>query len=82
MIDNVIIVRFQIFIGKLSNGYLNILGRPIGPFGPRQIYVLKQFQGSFLAYGMAAFLTTIYFCDWKAVLQYMPFYGGKYASDD
>ncbi|ENN76443.1 hypothetical protein HUJ04_009167 [Dendroctonus ponderosae] len=56
--------------------------RPFRTFGPKQFEALSQYKGSVLAYGLATFLGTIYLCEWKAMLQYLPYYIGVYARDD
>lgn len=36
---------------------------------------------SLAGFGTAAGLGVLYFTDWKLVLQYVPFYGGKYKEE-
>ena len=38
--------------------------------------------GSLATFGTAGGLTVLYLTDWKLVLQYMPFYNGKFKKDD
>lgn len=45
---------------------------------PQQREVLRQFLPSLARYGLGLVLLLALFTEWKAVLQYLPFYGGKY----
>jgi hypothetical protein len=38
--------------------------------------------GSLATFGAAGGLTVCYLTDWKAVLQYMPYYGGKFETEE
>lgn len=46
--------------------------------GPKHVNAAKGFIPSMLFYGVASLIGIIYICDWKTVLQYMPYYNGKY----
>ncbi|CAH1115724.1 unnamed protein product [Psylliodes chrysocephalus] len=46
--------------------------------GPRTIQVFISYLPSIGYFTVAGALCTIYLCEWKSVLQYVPFYGGKY----
>lgn len=46
--------------------------------GPKQIESLKTFIPSMICYTIATGLCTAYLCEWKDVLQYLPYYRGKY----
>lgn len=50
--------------------------------GKKQIEVLSLFSSTIVIYTVAAALCTVYFCEWKAVLQYVPYYGGKYKDEE
>nr|CAH0101041.1 unnamed protein product [Daphnia galeata] len=50
-----------------------------GPSGPPlTIQALKAMIPSAVGYGAAAAALGLYITDWKLVLQYMPFYNGKF----
>lgn len=38
----------------------------------------KYIIPGFAVYSLAGLVYTIYVCEWKTVLQYVPYYGGKY----
>ncbi|CAG9762949.1 unnamed protein product [Ceutorhynchus assimilis] len=67
--------------GITDNVITGIFGHPLRPFGERHVKVLKLYKNSFISYSVATFLATIYICEWKDVLQYLPFYGSKYKED-
>ncbi|KAL6449417.1 hypothetical protein ACFW04_000771 [Cataglyphis niger] len=46
--------------------------------GRKHVELAGKWFPSAMAYGTAGSLTLLYFTDWKAVLQYVPFYSGKY----
>lgn len=46
--------------------------------GPKQIEIFKRFIPSKLAYTFAFVLYATYLCEWRDVLQYLPYYNGKY----
>lgn len=49
-----------------------------GKIGPKHVTIFMQFVPSMAFYTAATVITTIYICEWKAVLQYLPYYNGKY----
>ncbi|EFX76718.1 hypothetical protein DAPPUDRAFT_322097 [Daphnia pulex] len=50
-----------------------------GPSGPpTTITALKAMIPSAVGYGSAAAALGLYLTDWKLVLQYLPFYNGKF----
>lgn len=50
-----------------------------GPKGPPlTIHTLKGLAPSAVGYGAAAAALGLYFTDWKLVLQFLPFYSGKF----
>ncbi|CAG9823433.1 unnamed protein product [Phaedon cochleariae] len=50
--------------------------------GPKHIEIFRNYIPSLVIYTAAGTLCTLYFCEWKAVLQYVPFYNGKYKKDE
>lgn len=50
--------------------------------GPRQIEVFSAFIPSMIVYTIAAALCTVYVCEWRDVLQYVPYYGQIYKKDE
>lgn len=50
--------------------------------GPKQVEAYAQFIPSVLIYSAATILATLYFTEWKAVLQYLPYYSSKYKKSD
>lgn len=49
--------------------------------GKKQIEQLAGFTGSAVAYGLGAFVTMVYFTEWKTVTKLIPYYNGKYTND-
>lgn len=45
---------------------------------PKHVNILKQFMPSVLCFGVTSFLFVSYISDWRAILQYLPYYNGKY----
>ncbi|XP_077515732.1 cytochrome b-c1 complex subunit 10-like [Amblyomma americanum] len=54
---------------------------PLYPIGPRLIQLFKAWSGSAAVYGATGAVAITYFTEWKAVLQYLPFYNGKYKEE-
>ncbi|XP_030746022.1 uncharacterized protein LOC115874866 [Sitophilus oryzae] len=66
---------------KPKNLYQEYIGEYpafIRTFGPKQYEAMSHYKVTFAAYGVASLLSICYICEWKAVLQYLPFYNGKY----
>ncbi|XP_044741467.1 cytochrome b-c1 complex subunit 10-like [Chrysoperla carnea] len=55
---------------------------PLKQIGKKHIEVASAFMPSASIFGAAGGAFMLYFTDWKAVLQYVPFYGGKFKTDD
>lgn len=47
--------------------------------GPKQISIGISHIPSLIRYSLATFIYITYLCDWKPVLQYLPYYNGKFA---
>ncbi|XP_075741006.1 cytochrome b-c1 complex subunit 10-like [Rhipicephalus microplus] len=54
---------------------------PLYPIGPRLIQLCKIWARPVALYGATGAIGVAYFTDWKAVLQYVPFYNGKYKEE-
>ncbi|CAL1684667.1 unnamed protein product [Lasius platythorax] len=46
--------------------------------GPKHMELAGKWFPTAVSYGTGASLALLYFTDWKAVLQYVPFYSGKF----
>ncbi|XP_026464192.1 cytochrome b-c1 complex subunit 10-like [Ctenocephalides felis] len=46
--------------------------------GSKHIEQAKQWVGTSAGFGLAGAYALCYFTDWKLVLQYLPYYNGKY----
>ncbi|XP_020299803.1 cytochrome b-c1 complex subunit 10-like [Pseudomyrmex gracilis] len=46
--------------------------------GKKHAELATKWLPSAITYGTASSLTLLYFTDWKTVLQYVPFYSGKF----
>jgi len=44
----------------------------------KHIELATKWTPTAMAYGTAASLTLLYLTDWKVVVKYIPFYGGKF----
>ncbi|KAK4871965.1 hypothetical protein RN001_016089 [Aquatica leii] len=50
-------------------------------FGKRHIELATRWMGSATAFGATAGLLVLYVTDFKTVLQYLPYYNGKYKEE-
>lgn len=46
--------------------------------GPKQIRIAMFYIPSAICYTISSLILATYTCEWKDVLQYMPYYNGKY----
>lgn len=46
--------------------------------GKKHVELAGRWAPSAFTYGATATLAMLYFTDWKVVVQYIPFYGGKF----
>ncbi|KAK2582635.1 hypothetical protein KPH14_004917 [Odynerus spinipes] len=54
----------------------SIVYKPI--LSKRHLELASRWTPSAITYGVTAGLGLLYFTDWKAVVRYIPFYGGKF----
>ncbi|CAG9858685.1 unnamed protein product [Phyllotreta striolata] len=50
--------------------------------GTRNIQTFMSYLPSITIFTFAGLLCTLYVCEWKEVLQHVPYYGGKYGKKD
>ncbi|XP_028136201.1 uncharacterized protein LOC114330949 [Diabrotica virgifera virgifera] len=50
--------------------------------GPKHAKIFASFLPSIGLFTLAATLCTVYVCEWKDVLQFLPYYSGKYKTDE
>ncbi|XP_013876517.1 cytochrome b-c1 complex subunit 10 [Austrofundulus limnaeus] len=50
--------------------------------GVRNASIAKTWAPNMATWGAASLVSVIYFTDWKLILQYVPYIGGKYKEDD
>ncbi|XP_057652969.1 uncharacterized protein LOC130891903 [Diorhabda carinulata] len=62
--------------GDGSTNKSSILELP--PLGAKHAKILAHFMPSIGCFVLAGTLCGIYICEWKDVLQYLPYYNGKY----
>ncbi|KAG6463359.1 hypothetical protein O3G_MSEX013823 [Manduca sexta] len=48
--------------------------------GKKQVEQLSGFTTTFITYGLAAFIGMVYLTDWRAVVNYIPYYNQKFES--
>jgi hypothetical protein len=53
----------------------------INYFSPKNMELVKRWSVPGLIWTMAWGVTGLYFCEWEAVLKYLPFYSGKYEDE-
>lgn len=46
--------------------------------GKRHVELAVKWTPTLMTYGAASGLAALYVIDWKLVLQYVPYYGGKF----
>ncbi|KAL0833109.1 hypothetical protein ABMA28_001219 [Loxostege sticticalis] len=54
----------------------------LGRLGKKQMEIASSFLTSAGGFGGAAFVTLLYFTDWKVFVANIPFYGGKFAGQE
>ena len=52
--------------------------KPLSPLGPSHLERIKQYVRSGTFFGVSGAVLGCYMLEWKAVLQYLPYYNGKY----
>lgn len=50
--------------------------------GPKHVKILMQFLPSAVVYSVTSLILVTYVSDWKTVLQYVPYYNGKYNGEE
>ncbi|RZB39045.1 UCR 6-4kD domain containing protein [Asbolus verrucosus] len=54
---------------------------PLRLFGKKHVEIATQWVGSAAAFGATAAIGVCYATDWKLILQYLPFYNGKFKEE-
>ncbi|XP_028139690.1 cytochrome b-c1 complex subunit 10 [Diabrotica virgifera virgifera] len=49
-----------------------------GPIGKKHIEIAQQWIGSAAAFGAVAGVTLCYVTDWRVIVDYIPYYNGKF----
>ena len=52
----------------------------VSPVGPSHFEQARRYVRSGVAFGVGGAILGCYFLEWKAVLQFLPYYNGKYKS--
>ncbi|XP_017785961.1 PREDICTED: cytochrome b-c1 complex subunit 10-like [Nicrophorus vespilloides] len=47
--------------------------------GKKHLEIATKWVGSATAFGASAGMAVVYMTDWKLILQYLPYYNGKFA---
>ncbi|XP_044256954.1 cytochrome b-c1 complex subunit 10-like [Tribolium madens] len=55
---------------------------PLRLIGKKHIEIASQWIGSAIAFGATAGVGITYATDWKLVLQFMPYYNGKFKEEE
>ncbi|CAH0562159.1 unnamed protein product [Brassicogethes aeneus] len=55
---------------------------PLRTIGKKQIEIMSRWIGTSMAFGATAGLGVCYATDWKLVLQYLPYYNGKFVTEE
>ena len=56
--------------------------KPLLPVGPAHAEQLRRYLRSGVFFGAAGAVLGCYMMEWKAVLQYLPYYNGKYKVEE
>lgn len=61
----------------------SILEKPnfMKKYGWKHVKIISMFGGSMACWSVVMALGTAYFCDWKLILQYIPYYNGKFKEE-
>ncbi|XP_022915738.1 cytochrome b-c1 complex subunit 10-like [Onthophagus taurus] len=54
----------------------------LNKFGKKHLDILSLWVSSGVTFGAAAGIGMCYFTEWKTVLQFLPYYNGKYVKDE
>lgn len=50
--------------------------------GPKHYGIFRNYIPSLITYTIATAIFSVYLMEWKAVLQYLPYYNGRYAEPE
>ncbi|KAF7270738.1 cytochrome b-c1 complex subunit 10-like [Rhynchophorus ferrugineus] len=67
--------------GPVVNAARRLPG-PLGAIGKKHVEILSQWLGTAGAYGATAGVLVCYLTDWRVVVDYIPFYNGKFSSTE
>ena len=55
--------------------------KPLSPLGPQHIERFKKYGRGAAFFGLSGAILGCYMLEWKAVLQFLPYYNGKYKEE-
>lgn len=50
--------------------------------GPRHFQILRRYIPAMIRWSTFSFICVVYACDWKVIVDYIPFYRNKFHEDE
>ncbi|KAG5873229.1 hypothetical protein JTB14_009048 [Gonioctena quinquepunctata] len=55
---------------------------PLKMFGKKHLEIASQWIGSALVFGATAGVAVVYATDWRVIVDYVPYYNGKFPKEE